>query len=64
MARKCCPRMCDGDEECTVAFLCDECGEPIDIEQEYYDVDCLKLCDDCFYEYIHNKHRGIAYKED
>ena len=65
MANRCCSRRCDfSDEECNVAFLCSECGESIDIEEEYYDVDCLKLCEDCFYEYIHNKHRRIAYRED
>lgn len=61
---KCCNRECDFDDTCTVAFSCDNCREPIDIEEEYYDVDCLKLCEECFYEYIHNKHRRIAYREE
>lgn len=62
MAHKCCSRECDGDEECTVAFLCDKCNEPIDIEEEYYDVDGLKLCEDCFDDFAYTKYKRIAYR--
>jgi hypothetical protein len=64
MAYKCCSRRCDGDEECTVAFLCDECNQPIDIDDTYIDTGVGRLCENCWERIVDTKLRRKAKRED
>ena len=39
------------DEEERVAFHCDCCSEPIYIGEDYYEIDDIKICEDCIRDY-------------
>lgn len=64
MAHKCCNRRCDGEEKCTVAFLCDRCEEPIDDEEDYYKINGERLCENCWDKYVDDNFRDTAHKEE
>ena len=64
MAHKCCSRRCDGEDECTVAFFCDNCNQPIDIDDTYIDTGAGRICEDCWEEMVDKKLRKVAKKEE
>lgn len=63
MVNECCSRRCDFREECTVAFFCDGCSEPIDDEEEYYEIKNLKLCENCWDKHVDKHFLRIAHRE-
>lgn len=63
MSRNCCSRRCDGTEKCTVVLLCDRCNEPIDDEEEYYEIIGERLCYECWEQLVDDNFRKIASME-
>lgn len=60
---KCCSKHCDSHEECTLAFFCDRCGEPIEVDEEYYEVD-VNMCENCWDNFVSNHIRRYAKRKE